>query len=116
MAEPSNLMDFFQVPATPDQAAIPFARVNHNKYMVTESVGYVGTSNWSADYFLNTGGIGLVFSSANTSSSDLRQQLRSIFSRDWNSAYAYHITVDKNGDPLKGMAPAYVPYERHFQP
>jgi hypothetical protein len=32
-----------QVPAfTPDQAEIPFARVNHNKYMVTEKVAYIG--------------------------------------------------------------------------
>ena len=36
-------MSFFQVPSfTPDQAAIPFARVNHNKYMVTEKVAYIG--------------------------------------------------------------------------
>lgn len=33
----------FKVPAfTPDQAAIPYARVNHNKYMVTEKVAYIG--------------------------------------------------------------------------
>ena len=38
----------FQVPATPEQAAIPFARVNHNKYMVTDEIAYLGTNNWSA--------------------------------------------------------------------
>jgi phospholipase D3/4 len=49
----------FTVPAfTPAQAAIPFARVNHNKYLVTDKAGYIGTSNWSADYFISTGGIG----------------------------------------------------------
>lgn len=38
----------FQVPSTPEQETIPHARVNHNKYMVTDEVAYVGTSNWSA--------------------------------------------------------------------
>ena len=38
----------FQVPSTEEQSKIPFARVNHNKYMVTDSIGYIGTSNWSA--------------------------------------------------------------------
>ena len=34
---------FFKVPSfTPDQAEIPFARVNHNKYMVTDKHGYIG--------------------------------------------------------------------------
>jgi phospholipase D3/4 len=52
----------FKVPAfTPEQKKIPFARVNHNKYMVTEKSGYIGTSNWEADYFINTGGIGFAF-------------------------------------------------------
>ena len=33
----------FQVPAySTQQAQIPFARVNHNKYMVTESMAYIG--------------------------------------------------------------------------
>eukprot|EP00094_Tigriopus_californicus_P006032 TCALIF_05810-PB protein Name:"Similar to PLD3 Phospholipase D3 (Pongo abelii)" AED:0.45 eAED:0.45 QI:0/0.71/0.62/0.87/0.28/0.25/8/155/491 len=81
---------FFQVPKfTPDQGKIPFARVNHNKYMVTDQSGYIGTSNWSADYFLNTGGIGLVFKSTNSSSNDLRAQLEGVFQRDWTSAYAH---------------------------
>ena len=33
----------FEVPSfTPDQALIPFARVNHNKYMVTDKTGFIG--------------------------------------------------------------------------
>ncbi|XP_065564619.1 5'-3' exonuclease PLD3-like isoform X2 [Artemia franciscana] len=51
----------FIVPTlTPSQAAIPFARVNHDKFMVTDNVAYIGTSNWSGDYFINTAGIGIV--------------------------------------------------------
>ena len=46
----------FIVPTTPEFDKIPFARVNHNKYMVTDMAAYIGTSNWSGDYFVNTGG------------------------------------------------------------
>ena len=34
----------FVVPASPKQKEIPFARVNHNKYMVTDKVAYIGTA------------------------------------------------------------------------
>ena len=73
----------FRVPAfTPAQKKIPFGRVNHNKYLVTESTGYIGTSNWSADYFISTGGIGFVFVGP------MRDDLEILFQRDWNSSYA----------------------------
>jgi len=76
----------FTVPSfTPDQAKIPFGRVNHNKYMVTDKTGFIGTSNWSGDYFISTGGIGFVFEGP------LREQLNSIFERDWSSHYAQGI-------------------------
>lgn len=32
----------FMVPASEAQAHIPYARVNHNKYMVTEKAAYIG--------------------------------------------------------------------------
>lgn len=32
----------FVVPANPRQKEIPFARVNHNKYMVTDKIAYIG--------------------------------------------------------------------------
>ena len=76
----------FTVPAfTPEQKKIPFARVNHNKYMVTDKQGFIGTSNWSADYFISTGGIGFMFTGK------MRQQLEDIFTRDWSSSYATHL-------------------------
>lgn len=71
---------------------IPFGRVNHNKYMVTDNIAYIGTSNWSGDYFIDTAGIGFVSQDTvhnrNTSEPTLRSQLASIFERDWNSKYA----------------------------
>jgi phospholipase D3/4 len=80
----------FVVPTTEDQTKIPFARVNHNKYMVTDKTAYIGTSNWSGDYFINTAGIGFVFSDSQNQSvfGTLRTQLMDIFERDWNSPYA----------------------------
>lgn len=81
----------FIVPASDDQARIPFARVNHNKYMVTDKVAYIGTSNWSGDYFVNTAGVGLVLAdpeNRDTLQRTIRDDLASIFERDWNSKYS----------------------------
>ncbi|XP_050348626.1 5'-3' exonuclease PLD3-like isoform X2 [Nymphalis io] len=73
----------FIVPSTPAQDKIPMARVNHNKYMVTERTAYVGTSNWYGDYFVDTTGAALV-----CGRSALHDRLRAVFERDWASPYA----------------------------
>lgn len=83
----------FKVPATPDQQKIPFSRVNHNKYMVTDNAAYIGTSNWSGDYFVNTAGVGLVMEPSMASPKKknplaVRDQLQSVFERDWDSPYS----------------------------
>lgn len=77
----------FVVPASEDQQKIPFGRVNHNKYMVTDNTAYIGTSNWSGDYFIDTAGIGLVMSSFEPNAT-IVSDLQAIFERDWNSKYA----------------------------
>lgn len=60
--------------------------------MVTDNVAYIGTSNWSADYFINTAGVGFVLEDSdvdrNETTKTLRDDLASVFERDWNSAYA----------------------------
>ncbi|XP_070622339.1 5'-3' exonuclease PLD3-like isoform X2 [Erythrolamprus reginae] len=68
---------------------IPYAHVNHNKYMVTDRVAYVGTSNWSEDYFLNTAGVALIVNQSDVGPEKytLRQQLVDVFLRDWESEY-----------------------------
>ncbi|KAM9211314.1 5'-3' exonuclease PLD3 [Leptosomus discolor] len=89
----------FVVPASAAQARIPYARVNHNKYMVTEKAAYVGTSNWSGDYFVRTAGSALVVSqavsragaSAAGDASTIREQLQALFERDWSSQYSADI-------------------------
>ncbi|CAI9730716.1 5' [Octopus vulgaris] len=83
---------FFHVPSfTPEQDKIPFARVNHDKYMVTDTDAYIGTSNWSGDYFTSTGGLGIIVRPTNTKKPNLRQQLEDVFQRDWNSKYSHPV-------------------------
>ncbi|CAI5696876.1 unnamed protein product [Oreochromis niloticus] len=75
-----------------NQSDIPFSRVNHNKYMVTDKVAYIGTSNWSGDYFLTTAGVGLVVSQhasqPEMKNTTLYSQLKAVFNRDWHSEFA----------------------------
>ncbi|XP_065170426.1 5'-3' exonuclease PLD3-like [Atheta coriaria] len=87
----------FIVPANSDQQKIPFARVNHNKYMVTDNTAYIGTSNWSGDYFTNTAGVAFVVHdpvyNRNATESTIRSELQAVFERDWNSNYSH--TIDQ---------------------
>uniref|UniRef100_A0A8B9QMD4 5'-3' exonuclease PLD3 n=1 Tax=Apteryx owenii TaxID=8824 RepID=A0A8B9QMD4_APTOW len=84
----------FTVPASAAQARIPYARVNHNKYMVTEKVAYIGTSNWSGDYFVRTAGSALVVNESGGrtgGTATVRGQLQAVFERDWSSPYSADI-------------------------
>uniref|UniRef100_A0A1I7WQD2 PLD phosphodiesterase domain-containing protein n=1 Tax=Heterorhabditis bacteriophora TaxID=37862 RepID=A0A1I7WQD2_HETBA len=75
----------FEVPSTKVQKKIKFARVNHNKYMLTDDTAYIGTSNWVGDYFISTAGVGLSMKS--TDQDSIVQQLQEVFDRDWVSPY-----------------------------
>ncbi|XP_069501314.1 5'-3' exonuclease PLD3-like isoform X2 [Ambystoma mexicanum] len=80
----------FVVPATEKQKTFPFTRVNHNKYMVTDRIAYIGTSNWSEDYFSNTAGVGVIINQTGSgvaASLTAQGQLKAVFLRDWNSEY-----------------------------
>ncbi|XP_072222093.1 5'-3' exonuclease PLD4 [Leuresthes tenuis] len=74
---------------------IPFSRVNHNKFMVTDREAYIGTSNWAGDYFLTTAGVSLVISQhaphPEWKNKTLHGQLKEVFDRDWNSEFAVHL-------------------------
>ncbi|KAK2498868.1 hypothetical protein MC885_015180 [Smutsia gigantea] len=80
---------------------IPFSRVNHSKFMVTERAAYIGTSNWSENYFSSTSGVGLVLSQrAPGTQPDLptvQEQLRQLFERDWSSRYAVRLDGQAQG-------------------
>ncbi|KAI4535112.1 hypothetical protein MG293_014338 [Ovis ammon polii] len=80
---------------------IPFSRVNHSKFMVTEKAAYIGTSNWSEDYFSSTSGVGLVVSQrasdAQPGGSTVQEELRQLFERDWSSRYAVGLDGQAQG-------------------
>ncbi|KAM9358791.1 5'-3' exonuclease PLD3 [Symphorus nematophorus] len=104
--DPKSKLDIqvrlFVVPATPEQKEIPFARVNHNKYMVTDKIAYIGTSNWSGDYFVNTAGSALVINQTASQSekTTVQSQLKAVFERDWYSDYSTPLTEHTNPKDL----------------
>jgi len=64
---------------TGDERLYPHhSRVNHAKFIVTERRVNVGTSNFTWDYFTQTGGC-----SFNSGDGTLIAQLQTIFKRDW---------------------------------
>jgi len=69
---------------------IPFARVIHSKYMtVDDHVSWIGTSNWSGDYFYQSRNVGLIVEGA-----AFTQSLDVVFNDLWSSSYAE--TLDPN--------------------
>jgi hypothetical protein len=49
--------------AEPASGYVPFTRVNHAKFFVSEQQGLISTSNWVGDYFTDTAGASFVFQS-----------------------------------------------------
>ena len=60
-----------------------FTRVNHAKYIVTDTRANIGTSNMEWGYFYTTAGAGV-----NTDHESTRVALEKVFERNWNSSYA----------------------------
>ncbi|KAL3666474.1 hypothetical protein V7S43_008721 [Phytophthora oleae] len=60
-----------------------YTRVNHAKYIVTDTRANVGTSNMEWGYFYTTAG-----ASINTNHESTRKSLEQVFARNWNSSYA----------------------------
>ncbi|KAG7380026.1 PLD_envelope protein [Phytophthora pseudosyringae] len=60
-----------------------YTRVNHAKYIVTDTRANVGTSNMEWGYFYTTAG-----ASVNTNHEPTRKALEKVFERNWNSSYA----------------------------
>uniref|UniRef100_A0A8D0EGR8 Phospholipase D family member 4 n=1 Tax=Strix occidentalis caurina TaxID=311401 RepID=A0A8D0EGR8_STROC len=56
---------------------------------------FIGTSNWSEDYFINTAGVGLIIKQNSTNQQrrqlPIQEQLKNLFERDWNSKYAVNL-------------------------
>jgi len=70
---------------------IPYGRVEHPKYLTVDgSAAWVGTSNWSRDYFYSSRNISLFFHGQGAA-----QPLDNFFAKGWDSPYAE--TVDPSG-------------------
>jgi len=66
---------------------IPFARVDHCKYLLVDNRKFwIGTSNWSKSYFHRSRNAGLIFEDET-----LAKLLRIFFENSWNSLYAYPV-------------------------
>lgn len=75
---------------------IPFARVEHCKYITADSVCWIGTSNMSRDYFYESRNVGLVVKNGK-----FTQSVRDIFYKSWNSEYANPIEPNGEYTPRK---------------
>ena len=69
---------------------IPFARVEHCKYMVVDSLTtWVGTSNWEPDYFRVSRNAALTMENR-----PIALEARRVFETGWNAAAARTLTAE----------------------
>lgn len=82
----------FKVPIMDNfEGKIPYARVKHDKFMVTDNGLYIGTSNWSADYFINTCGVSVNISPGDQGMPHIIEQMQELFERDFTSEFSNEI-------------------------
>jgi phosphatidylserine/phosphatidylglycerophosphate/cardiolipin synthase-like enzyme len=76
---------------------IPFARVEHLKYLVVDgATGFVTTSNWGPGYFLTSRGAAVIIKGAPAASI-----LEDIFYRTWTGPYVLPVDPLKEYQPVK---------------
>jgi len=74
---------------------IPFGRVEHAKYLTVDGKGlWLGTSNWSRDYFYGSRNISLFFLGAGAPAAPDR-----FFNLSWHSQYAEVVTPEGRYSP-----------------
>ncbi len=76
---------------------IPFARVEHCKFITADNNTWIGTSNMSHDYFYESRNVGLV-----VESEKFTKRVRDIFYKSWDSEYA--MPIESTGE--------YIPRKR----
>jgi phospholipase D3/4 len=97
---------WYTVPTGPPPV-VPFTRVQHDKYLLTDRGDvYITTSNMTPDYFFTTAGVSL-----NVNQKHLRDQLRDVHVRDWNSIYTKSQNEFVVNNPVNGHrgGPSYPP-------
>ncbi|MBQ1266183.1 MAG: hypothetical protein IIY06_05380 [Proteobacteria bacterium] len=71
---------------------VPFSRTIHSKFLVVDNdKAWLGTSNWSGDYFYHSRNVGIIVSGAS-----FNADLTKSFDRYWNSGYVETVDPDKN--------------------
>jgi phosphatidylserine/phosphatidylglycerophosphate/cardiolipin synthase-like enzyme len=76
---------------------VPYARVEHCKYMVVDGkASWIGSSNWEKGYFHDSRNVGLVVKSG-----AIAEMLREIFYKSWDSEYTYAVRLDVDYAPPK---------------
>jgi phosphatidylserine/phosphatidylglycerophosphate/cardiolipin synthase-like enzyme len=76
---------------------VPFARTIHAKFMVVDGArAWLGTSNWSGDYFFASRNVGLLVDGA-----PLAQDLTRLFDDLWGSEYAADLDPEAKYEPPK---------------
>lgn len=75
----------YTIPNSRISPQAPYTRVSHSKYVVSDSIAYVTTSNCGADYYLYTGGVSVSILD-NTSSAF--KDINGMFDADWNFDWA----------------------------
>jgi phosphatidylserine/phosphatidylglycerophosphate/cardiolipin synthase-like enzyme len=74
---------------------IPHARVDHSKFMILDGrTGWVGTSNWSGDYFTASRNVELVFQAPR-----VVRKLSRLFDRGWSGPYAQALDPGRRYTP-----------------
>ena len=88
--EPNITVKLVTIPQW-SEGFIPFARVIHSKYLfVDKSRAWVGTSNWSGDYFTQSRNVGLKIEG-----SQCLRTLDEVFYLVWDSEYAEEVDPDQ---------------------
>jgi len=86
-AVPGIELRLTSIPAHPE-GFIPFARVEHAKYLTVDGNAlWVGTSNWSRDYFFESRNLGLFLTGAGAP-----RDADAFFNQSWNGPYATAVT------------------------
>ncbi len=74
---------------------IPFARVIHSKLMIVDGrFSWVGSSNFSGDYFFNSRNLGVIVDGA-----AFAADVGRVFANVWGSTYAYDLDPDADYEP-----------------
>ncbi|KAK9963902.1 hypothetical protein ABG768_005121 [Culter alburnus] len=78
-------------------------RINHSRFMVTDSSVYLGNSDWVGNEFVFNAGVGVVIRQRpqENNTASVVERMKAVFERDWHSHYTK--TLDPNNIPACSM-------------